>query len=512
VTDLLTFAAAAPCIEANLDKRTIRGLAVPWDEVGMTSAGPVRFLPGSLDPSPHLFLRDHDPAQAIGKVSGAETDDTGAIITAKVSATSAGDEALVLAEDGVLTGLSVGVRPVEFSYEEDAQHGVVMVVAKGEWSETSLVPFPAFNAARVSDVAAAAPVNPITEVPVDTSTIEAQEQTEAPAVVAAAPRTPVAVTANRPLPTPGEFLFASIKRNEAPQAWADMQAVVTAATAPHTTTTEVPGLIPKAIVGDVFSGRPEDRPIVSSLGPLTGPDAGKTFSRPLITDAILDAAEAAEKSDVTDQMKVEGVDFTYAFIKRAFNLSAEAIAFTSPQILDVAIRDLGRAYSRGSEKNAATALLAIDKTAQKPSAAADKVEDALYADAAAMYGAIGEMPDRLWVAPDAWGFLATAKDKDGRPLYPRINPVNSGGDNPGGVRMFDIVIAGLPVTVSWALTAGVAVLGSSAVIECYENHRVSMRADEPTILGTAVGVGGAIALGALNAAGCKQFTVTAQTP
>ena len=75
-----------------------------------------------------------------------------------------------------------------------------------------------------------------------------------------------------------------------------------------------------------------------------------------------DAIGGTEKSDVTDQLKVDGVDFTYSFIKRAFNLSAEAIAFTSPQVLDVALRDLGRAYNRGTEKFAVTALEAIDAT------------------------------------------------------------------------------------------------------------------------------------------------------
>jgi HK97 family phage prohead protease len=509
--ELLTFSAGPGVVTADVESRTVRGLAVPWDVVGMASTGPVRFLPGSLTPAPHLLLRDHDPAQAIGRVHSAETDDTGATITARVSDVPAGDEALVLAADGVLTGLSVGVRPTEYTYEADPTYGDVMVVAAGEWAETSLVPFPAFNAARVTDVAATATTaNPIPEDHMSTTheaaPAVAAEQ-EAPAVVAAAPRTTSAVvTASRPLPTPGEWLFASIKRNEAPARWDDMQAAVRAAS-PHTFVEDVPGIIPSPIVGDVFSGRPEDRPVISSLGPLTGPDGGKTFSRPKITDPILDAAAATEKSDVTDQMKVAGVDFTYAYIKRAFNLSAEAIAFTSPQVLDVAVRDLGRAYARGSEKVAATALEAIDATAT--AVTADALEAGLYAAAATMYGSIGELPDRLWVATDVWGFLATAKAADGRALYPRLNPTNATGDNPGGVRMFDIEVAGLRAAVSWALGAGVAVLGSSGVIEAYEGHRVQMRQEEATILGVAVGVGGAVALGALDPAGAAKFTVTA---
>ena len=88
---------------------------------------------------------------------------------------------------------AVGVKPTAYTFETDDQFGEVMVVSEGEWTETSLVPFPAFTNARVSDVAAAAPVSTTTpneESAVDdtTATTVAAEQ-EAPAVVAAAPRT-----------------------------------------------------------------------------------------------------------------------------------------------------------------------------------------------------------------------------------------------------------------------------------------------------------------------------------
>lgn len=503
MSDLLHLTAAAPLVTADLERRTIRGVAVEWGVVGLASTGPVRFLPGSLTPSPHLLLRDHDPAAAIGRVTTAETDETGATITAKVSEVAAGDEALILASDGVLTGLSVGVRPTVYELVHDPDHGEVLEVTAGEWTETSLVAFPAFTNARISDVAASANQK---EAPVTEQTVETVEETEAPAVVAAAPRVSSIVTAARALPSAGEYLFASIKRHEAPQRWADMEAAVKAAS-PHTFVEDVPGLIPKAIVGDVFAGRPEDRPVVSSLGPATGPDGGKTFSRPVITDPILDAATATEKTDVTDQLKVGSVDFTYAFIKRAFNLSAESIAFTSPAVLDVALRDLARAYNRGTEKAAVTALEAIDATAAPVTA--DAFEGAVAEASAAMYLALGEQVDRIWLSPGAWAYLYAAKDGNGRPLYPRLGVSNSNGEN-GGIRGMVLDIGGIPGIVSWALTADVAVVGSSGLVECYENHRVSMRADEPTILGVAASVGGAVALGALNAGGVDKFTVSAQ--
>lgn len=362
------------------------------------------------------------------------------------------------------------------------------------------VALPVVTATATPDPAPAAPAAP----PV----VDLDAIADAVAARVAASTPPPPITTDPRLPSIGEYLYASIHRHDAPDAWDRMVRV--AAAAGDTTTTDTPGLIPAPIVGDVFSGRPEDRPVVSSLGPYSGPSAGKTFSRPVITDPILDAATAAELADVADTLGVTGHDFTYAFVKRAARLSAEDIAFTTPQVLDVAARDLGRSYARGTEKAAATAIEAIDSTAT--AAAADAFEDAVYAAAAAMYAATGELPDRLWIGTGAWGFLSGAKATDGRPLYPRLSPGNAGGQNAGGARMFDLEVAGLRTTVSWALTSAVAVLGSSAVVECYEGHRVDMRADSPTTLGVSMGVGGAVATGALNAGGAAKFTVSAQVP
>ena len=85
--ETIQFTAPGCVITADLAKRTIRGTAVPFGVVGMTMRGPVKFLPGSLEPQPHLFLRDHDNTAAIGKATG-EVNDTEAVVTATVSSPS----------------------------------------------------------------------------------------------------------------------------------------------------------------------------------------------------------------------------------------------------------------------------------------------------------------------------------------------------------------------------------------------------------------------------------------
>ena len=149
------FTAEKPTIVADLAGRTISGVAVPYNEVGMTSAGPVKFLPGSLTFAPHPFLNAHDADEAIGLVVSATDSTSGMSIVGKVSAVDSGDETLILASDGVITGLSVGVNPTKYTFEMDNKYGEIIVVEECDWMETSTVVFPAFTSARISEVAAA---------------------------------------------------------------------------------------------------------------------------------------------------------------------------------------------------------------------------------------------------------------------------------------------------------------------------------------------------------------------
>ena len=87
-------------------RRTIDGVAVPYNVPANASTGPVMFLPGSLPvdgPAPKL-LRNHDPADPVGIVVERVSTDTEMLFSARLSATAAGDDALTLAADGVYGG------------------------------------------------------------------------------------------------------------------------------------------------------------------------------------------------------------------------------------------------------------------------------------------------------------------------------------------------------------------------------------------------------------------------
>ena len=95
--------------------RIISGTAVPWNEWGRVSDGGwVRFLEGSLDADARpVVAMGHDSTRPIGRVATNVSNPAGMATRVQVSRVRDGDEALVLAQDGVLGMFSVGVNPTE---------------------------------------------------------------------------------------------------------------------------------------------------------------------------------------------------------------------------------------------------------------------------------------------------------------------------------------------------------------------------------------------------------------
>ena len=99
----------AATFAVDAESRTILGLAVPWGKVARSKGRKFRFLPGSLTWSEVgrvKLLRDHDYSQALGKALALDADDAGLWARFKVATGPKGDEALTLAAEGVLDGLS----------------------------------------------------------------------------------------------------------------------------------------------------------------------------------------------------------------------------------------------------------------------------------------------------------------------------------------------------------------------------------------------------------------------
>ena len=137
--------------------RLITGIAVPYDDE-------IEYMPGwfetvardSYNPDTNgpikLFWQHSD---VIGTVTDARNTPDGLEITARISETSLGNDVYALAKDGAIDRFSIGFIPIDTDTSRDdtgATHAVHKAI---NIREVSLVPFPAYDNAKVTDVRSA---------------------------------------------------------------------------------------------------------------------------------------------------------------------------------------------------------------------------------------------------------------------------------------------------------------------------------------------------------------------
>jgi HK97 family phage prohead protease len=491
-------------------KRTITGIALPYNTEATVSGGQtVSFLPGSLPTegkAPKLYM-SHDSTQAIGLVTERTDDDEAMYFTAKVSTTALGDEALILAADGVLDSVSVGVNPTKFSFNEDG----VMIVEAADWMELSLVPQPAFAGATITDVAASIPTsddnlsNNTETAPDEPEPTESEEtevsETPVPEVIEAS-----ALFAQPKrkfdLPTPGEYLAAmhigGTTFDNVAAAARDYVASKQSAfqfAAGDVLTTDTPGLLPVPVLGPVFANLNQAiRPVVAAIGARAYPDGGsqKTFIRPTWTTHTSVATQSTELSAVSATTPVIASNVvSKTTLAGQVTLSLQDVDFTSPGSMDIIINDLMGQYMQASDNLAADGLVAgaaasgatWTVTANDPSS----LISAIYTSAYNILLASNFLPDHIFVSPNVWQALGAQLDVDKRPVFPYVGAAGLMGVN--GMGSADITVAntfnpfGLNLVADRNFAAGTMVVARGAAIEFYESIRGLLTRDEPSTLG-----------------------------
>jgi HK97 family phage prohead protease len=502
-----TVDAAAPDGTAT---RTITGIAVPYNVTANASGTEVMFLRGSLPvegKAPKLYMQ-HNAEQAIGLVTERDDDEENMYFTAKVSATALGDEALILAADGVLDSVSVGVNPTKFSYDQDG----VMVVEAAQWLELSLVPQPAFAESVITQVLASSDTNPEdlcnTESEDPTTDTQAPEETEvseqtAPEVIEAS--APIFATAKRQfdLPTPGEYLaamhiggttFENVSAAARNYVLSKQSAFEFAAG--DVLTTDTPGLLPVPVLGPVFANLNQAiRPVVAAVGARAYPDGGtqKTFIRPTWTTHTSVATQAAELGAVSATTPVIASNvISKTTLAGQVTLSIQDVDFTSPGSMDIIINDLMGQYMQASDNLAADGIVAGGDpvaagtwtvTANDPTT----LVSAMYAEAFEILTATNFLPDHIFVSPDVWRKLGAQLDADKRPVFPYVGAAGLMGVS--GFGSANITVAntfnpfGLNLVADRNFAANTMIVARGAAIEFYESIRGLLSRDEPSTLG-----------------------------
>lgn len=143
---------AGEVFSVDVEKRVIRGLAMPYGVVGLKAGRRFQFDKGSVtwaDPKRVKLYVRHDDGQAVGVAFELTDTDRGVEGAFRVARGAEGDRALSMAEDGVWDGLSIGGHEgARFELRDGVHHAVTYPLR-----EVSLTPQPVFADARLSSVA-----------------------------------------------------------------------------------------------------------------------------------------------------------------------------------------------------------------------------------------------------------------------------------------------------------------------------------------------------------------------
>ena len=491
----------------DMPRRTISGTAVPYNVEAVVSDGTsVIFRPGSLPvegKAPRLFMY-HDASQPVGIVTERVDTDQGMMFSAKISATSLGNDALVMAADGTIDQVSVGVNPTKFSYDEEG----TMIIEAADWMELSLVPIGAFgDAANITKVAASIHQEP-EEVVLNeevTPVEEKQEMSEvtAPAVEATIPTAPIPAQPKRKfdLPTPGEYLAAMAiggttfeNVSAAAREFAKSKQSALQAAAGDVLTTDTPGLLPVPVLGPVFEDLNYIRPVVAAVGARAMPSGNqsKTWIRPTWTTHTSVGSQATELSGVSATTPVIASNvITKTTLAGQVTLSVQDIDFTDPGALNIIINDLVGQYMLQSDNVAADAIYAgatnsgatWTVTANDPTS----LISSIYTCAYNILTATNFLPDHIFVSPNIWQELGAQLDADKRPIFAYTGAAGLMGVN--AIGSANITVAntfnpfGLNLVADRNFATDTLVVARGKAIEFYEAVQGIRTVDVPSTLG-----------------------------
>jgi HK97 family phage prohead protease len=487
-------------------RRSISGTAVPYNVPARVSDGTeVIFRPGSLPvegKAPRLFMY-HDASMPVGVVTERVDTEQGMMFTAKISATTLGNDALVMASDGTIDQVSVGVNPTKFSYDEAG----TMIIEAAEWQELSLVPIGAFgDMANISQVAAS-----IHHEPEEISNTETQEPIEketemsepvAPAVEATIPTAPIFAQAKKEfaLPSAGEYMaayhiggdtFANI--NKAVAEYTAAKRTPLQAAAGDVLSSDTPGLLNVNVLGPLVQDLNFIRPVVEALGARAYPDSGaqKTFIRPTITTHTSVGTQSTELSAVSaTTMVIASNTVSKTTLAGQVTLSVQDIDFTNPAAMQLILNDLMGEYMIASDNFAADALLtAANSSGVWDGTVADLLKS-VYDSAVDISSGRNFTPTHMFVSPDVWGQMGQLADTTGRPVFPFIGAGLTGQNALGGgnATSWNGNPLGLQLVVDSNFAAKTMIItrvgqGSGDAFEFYESIRGLQSLEAPAVLG-----------------------------
>ncbi len=457
---LLTFSQEIQA--ADTERRIVSGLVAPYGEVGFTSAGPVVFERGSIaipDATKIKLLSQHQQDKPVGRAISFSDSTEGVYGSFRLSSSTRGQDALVLAQENLVSGLSVGV-----DVTASKPMGDYLLVTAAVLKEVSLVESAAFSSASVTDIAAArAALEAATSTKEKTTTIsttivevETETETESEEAVTTAPEntpeetpvdTPVEaekVEAARKIIRPSVLdsqrlrtpitSMASYTEHKIKAALGDdtSKLYVTAADDSFTTN---PAFSPTQYLTEFVSNTNFDTPMINALSQGALPNSGMTISIPsLVTSAgggngvaPVVTVEAEAGAVQNTGMVTEYLTGTVKKYAGMNTLSVELLERSDPNFYAELTNQLQRAYSLATDAAVIADVVAGGVQGTGVAATSAGIISYVSTESANIYKNTSYFAKNYVAGPSQWSLLMGATDSTGRPIYNAAAPMNSGG-------------------------------------------------------------------------------------
>jgi HK97 family phage prohead protease len=353
--------------------------------------GKVIFASGSIeipDPKSIKLLNQHDSKKPLGRAVSFSESENSIDAVFSVSRSQRGTEALILAEEGLQSGLSIGAEVLKSKIKDG-----VTYVSAARLVEVSLVTEPAFKSAQVTDIAAEESAVEESTQPTESETATVENTTPA---VEATPVEAPAVEAARPTVTAMAYTKPRIEVTAAKYAENTIRAALGDDTARQwiaaaADTTDNAGLVPTRQLSEIINPLGTTiRPSIDAISRGVLPDAGMTFEIPKITAmptvAIEPEGDAFSNTDQTSAFLSVTVQ-KYAG-QQVF--SVELLDRTSPAFFDELVRNMAAAYAKTTNAAVNAALIAgatVDATTVATYPTAAEVLGIVARGSASVYGA-----------------------------------------------------------------------------------------------------------------------------
>jgi HK97 family phage prohead protease len=456
---LLTFSGNIEAVD-NGERRTIAGKIAPYGEVGNTSAGRVVFAENSIkipEPSKVKLLMQHDNSKPVGRMQTVTSNKSGLYGSFKVSASTRGSDAILLAQEKLMDGLSVGVEVEDSRQEKD-----YLLVLSATLKEVSLVESAAFPSAAVMKIAAnenavdenqpkenkgetvdKAPDEVAAEgtylpdgatVTLKSVSYKDDEAEGATQPVEAARKIikPSALNSQRvrtPIVNMGAYTEHKIKAALGDET---SRLYVTAADDDFSTN---PAFNPTQYLTEFVTNTRFGTPAIDACSQGTLPASGMTISVPsLVTSAGGQAGVAPVVTVEAEGGAVQNTGMVTQYLSGTVSkysgmntLSVELLSRSEPNFYAELTQQLQNAYLKTIDTAVLTALLAAGMNGTSTTADLDGIVDFAAEGAQTIYTNTGYFATNYLANPAQWGALISAQDTTKRPVFTALQPMNAAG-------------------------------------------------------------------------------------